>query len=153
MEQTIENENDGRLEIELSPETNDLILHVRTFKLLFPTLFKVMKERNKEYALIQKLLDEFHFSPDENFFKKMITDLILPEITVLEACLTPEHQELWARINFGLNFIVLIFYYWLIRWLELTVEYFLSTGTSVCNNVFFAGLVILTGTSFTRTQT
>ena len=62
-----------------------------------------MKDRNKEYALIQKLLNEFDFSPDEKFFKKMITDLIVPEITVLEACLTPDHQELWNRINVGSN--------------------------------------------------
>lgn len=53
-----------------------------------------MRERNKEYTKIAKLLDDFNFSPDELFFKKMITDLITPEMTVLANCLTVEHNEL-----------------------------------------------------------
>ena len=53
-----------------------------------------MRERNKEYVKIAMLLDEFKFRPDELFFKKMITDLITPEMVVLANCLTAEHNEL-----------------------------------------------------------
>ena len=53
-----------------------------------------MRERNKEYATITKLLKEHKFGPDEMFYKKMITDLITPEMEVLDDCLEPEHNEL-----------------------------------------------------------